>query len=884
MKGQPFHPPMKRIVTIVILFLFIAKATWATHNRAGEITYEQISLLFYKATITTYTKTSSPADRNELELFWGDGTSSILPRVSFQDNFGGPGSDIRKNIYVGFHTYPGPSVYKMFFEDPNRNGGVINIPNSINVPFYVETQLIISAALGFNNSPVLLQAPIDQGTLGQVFIHNANAFDPDGDSLSYELVFCKGADGLTIPGYTYPTASNFFALDPVTGDLVWDSPQQICGEYNVAFLIKEWRQGVQIGYVTRDMQITIVCNNPNNNVPPNIASIADVCVTAGDFLSFNVTATDVNPGTTITLTGTGAPLTLAVSPAVFTQPVTGSSPLTQPFEWQTECEHVRKQPYQMVFKAEDDDPFIRLVDLENVRITVVAPAPQNLTTTPVGNAIQLAWDPSICQQASGYSIYRRAGFFGFIPGPCETGVPAYTGYVKIASVTGLTNTSFNDNNNGAGLSPGTDYCYMVVANFDDGAESYASAEVCTTLKKDLPVITNVSVTTTSSSTGTMSVAWSKPTDLDLNQFPAPHEYRILRSQGTGTSSFTAVGTTFDLNDTTFNDVGLNTVANGYTYRIDLYSTVNGVLELVGPSQKASSVFLSIAPSDNQLNLSWNLEVPWQNNYYAVYRFNGTAWDSIGFSNTTAYADTALDNGVEYCYYIKSSGDYSGPGYISPIINLSQEACATPVDNVPPCPVQTDSSTVEYDCIEKEIRFTWSAPADTCDEDVQSFNIYYSPTQNGAFSLLETISDGSATEFVYTNENSVAGCWYVTAVDTAGNESPPGAPFCVDNCPVYDLPNVFTPDGDGRNDEYNPFPYRYVRSIDIKIFNRWGLEVFSTTDPDINWNGSTDNTGKELPEGVYYYICKVNEIFIDGDRARELKGHIQLIRGGTKNSN
>jgi len=102
--------------------------------------------------------------------------------------------------------------------------------------------------------------------------------------------------------------------------------------------------------------------------------------------------------------------------------------------------------------------------------------------------------------------------------------------------------------------------------------------------------------------------------------------------------------------------------------------------------------------------------------------------------------------------------------------------------------------------------------------------------------------------------------------------------------LYELPNVFTPDGDGRNDLFHPFPYRYVRSIDIKIFSRWGLEVFTTTDPDINWNGNTDNTGKELPEGVYYYICRVNEIFIDGDRSRELKGHIQLIRGGSKSNN
>jgi hypothetical protein len=112
---------MMRSFYILLAFCLISLVpAYATHNRAGEITYEQLTQFYYKATITTYTKTSSPADRPELDIFWGDGTSSTLPRASFQDNFGGAGSDIRKNTYVGFHTYPGPSVYTMYFEDPNR--------------------------------------------------------------------------------------------------------------------------------------------------------------------------------------------------------------------------------------------------------------------------------------------------------------------------------------------------------------------------------------------------------------------------------------------------------------------------------------------------------------------------------------------------------------------------------------------------------------------------------------------------------------------------------------------------------------------------------------------------------------------------------------------
>ncbi len=865
---------MKNLSLFILLFFFLSvNKVFATHNRAGEITYEQITQFFYKVTITTYTKTSSPADRPELDIFWGDGTASVLPRFTFTDNYGGPGSDIRKNTYIGFHTYPGPSVYTLYFEDPNRNAGVINIPNSVDVPFYVESQLIISAFLGFNNSPVLLQAPIDDGTIGQIFIHNANAFDPDGDSLAYELIFCKGADGLPIPGYTYPAASNSFTLDAVTGDLVWDSPMS-CGEFNVAFLIKEYRNGVQIGFVERDMQITILCNNPNNNVPPVITSLADICVTAGTLITFDVTATD---GVTelITLTATGAPLTLANFPAVFNQPSVGTGTVTETFEWQTDCEHVRRQPYQMVFKAEDNDAFINLVDLESVQITIVAPAPLNPTAVPTGNSIQLGWDQSICQEAIGYKIYRRAGFFGFVPGPCETGVPAYTGYSKIATVTGLTTTSYLDNNNGNGLAPGSEFCYMIIAYFDDGAESYASVEVCATLKKDLPVITNASVTATNTTTGTMFVGWSAPSDLDLQQFPAPHEYRVLRATGINGTSFAVAGITSSLVDTFFTDTGLNTTDNAYTYKIDLYATVNGVLERVGSSQTATSIFLSISPTDEKLNLSWNFDVPWDNATYIVYRYNGATFDSIGFSTTTSYTDTGLVNGQNYCYYVMSTGSYPGPGFVNPILNNSQEACAAPYDNVPPCALSTD--TASFDCVKPEIVLTWNIPADSCADDVNFYNIYYSPSQQGPFTLLATITDGNINSFTYTNDVSIAGCYYVTAVDTNGNEGAPGKVICVDNCPYYELPNVFTPDGNNLNDEFDPFPYRYIRDIDLKIYSRWGLLVFETSDPAINWNGKTNNTGEDLPDGVYYYTCIVNEIYLSGIKSRELSGFVHLLR-------
>ncbi len=861
---------MKRHALLLFCALWIPAMTSATHNRAGEITYSQDANnpLLYRFTVVTYTKTSSQADRPELYVYWGDGTADSIPRVSKVS----VGPDISKNTYLWNHLYPGTSTYLIYFEDPNRNGGVVNIPGSVNIPFYIETQLVISPFLGYNNSPVLLQPPIDDGTIGHPFIHNPNAYDPDGDSLSYELIECKGAGGVSIPGYTFPPTQQggSFSLNAVTGDLVWDSPT-IVGEFNVAFLIKEWRNKILIGYVERDMQITIV---PSNNKPPSIGALNDICVEAGTVVNFNVSASDPD-NEWVTLSATGAPFNFTGSPASFPQGIAGVGTVSGTFNWQTTCDHVRRAAYQVVFTARDSNSQVNLADLESVYITVVAPAPQNLAATPLGNQIDLTWSASVCDSAMGYDIYRRNGFYGFTPGPCETGVPAYTGYAKIGTVNGLNNTAYTDDNNGAGLVHGIDYCYMVVAWFDDGAESYASAEECTQLKKDLPVITNVSVTTTDITGGTMEVAWSKPAELDTIQFPGPFEYRLYRSDDFTGGNFVFVASLPGLDDTTFTHTGTDTETGPNSYRVELHNIANGY---IGQSAVASSVFLSVTPTDRRLNLSWNEVVPWANFSYDVFRLNGVMWDSIGTTTIPSFSDSGLVNGQLYCYHIRSVGDYSGSGFVSPIVNLSQESCAMPFDNVPPCPITT-FDTLAFDCQAGEVTFEWEHPGPECGSDIGSWHLYYSPGVGAPYYLLAVIASPGQTTYSFTSLDSLAGCYYVTAVDTVGNESDPGNEICFENCPFYELPNVFTPDGNGKNDTWQPFPYRFVQEIDLVVYNRWGQKVFSTNDPDVGWNGRLNNTGGALPEGAYFYICKVYERYRNGIRERLLKpGYVYILRG------
>lgn len=168
----------KKTLLIIVLLGFVLPI-YATHNRAGEITYVQIGEYTYRITLITYTYTKAPADRPELDIYFGDGTFETVKRINelyLPD-------DYKRNTYVVEHTYPGPGTFVISMEDPNRNEGVRNIPGSVNIRFALKTILQINPNLGENSTPVMLNPPIDKAAKGLVFIHNPNAFDPDRKSV-----------------------------------------------------------------------------------------------------------------------------------------------------------------------------------------------------------------------------------------------------------------------------------------------------------------------------------------------------------------------------------------------------------------------------------------------------------------------------------------------------------------------------------------------------------------------------------------------------------------------------------------------------------------------------------------------------------------------------
>ncbi len=955
-----------RLLIFLFLLSVVGHHVRATHIRAGEITAKRISpnSLRYQIRLTAYfdivNGEGAAASQNTVNFVIGPANPTVNSKFDLlvaprSIPFPNIGNNTTQNTYLIEYTFPSAGKFRISFEEDNRNNNILNIgpPPTQNLNFYVNTVLEINASFGLNQTPVLLNAPIDLAAVGQRYIHNPNAFDADGDSLAYRLfVPQKGiANGagqnlqyvnpnvIGAPGSTEAGASPAnFSMNALTGDLVWDSPA-VKGYYNVAFVVEEWRDGVLIGEIVRDMQIIV---EDARNDRPLLAPIPDICVEAGTVINQVIRATDKN-GDKLTLTSTGGVYqNTLISPALaaFTVAQQGSiGAVSGQFIWQTSCAHIRQEPYDVLFKVEDGvappgnaSTFRKLVDMTTLNIKVYGPAPTNLKAVPTadGSAYNLTWDPYKCQVPGAIiSIYRREGCFDVIPEVCQTGVPDSWGYTKVAEVP-VGSVSYVDNNNGLGFKAGVSYSYRIAVKFPrpganptepgrtiGGGESLSSAEACLNLPQIMPLLTNVTVDSTSATRGVITVKWIKPA---VAQGGAA-QYRLFRATGLSGTAFTEIARiNVGANpDTIFVDKALNTVANAYNYQLEYWNTQNGVLTKLGVTETASSVRLEQGAADPKvIRVNWAANVPWTNTnqVHNVYRedkakpgtFNKIAEVKVAGKETFTYSDDGTDKfaadglvnitispDITYCYKVETLGSYNNSA-IKPtaLYNFSQIICVSTADTTKPCPPVLaidliDCATIKPEEFCNETSFTnnlsWTYPENAagkpCDPNITSYKIYYTRYEGDTPALIKEIKTPPlplATIFAHEGLTSFAGCYYVTAVNRFGRESAPSNTVCKDNCPMYVLPNVFTPNGDGKNDIFQPYDCpSFVKSVEFKVFNRWGAKVFETKDVKINWNGKT-SSGNDLSAGQYYYEAVIYFESIKKDaKPTQLKGWVQLLR-------
>jgi gliding motility-associated-like protein len=233
----------------------------------------------------------------------------------------------------------------------NARNNANNLLNAGTHNFYVETTFNNAFAGDTNSSPYFSIKPIPYCCLNVPYTYNNGAVDPDGDSLTSEMVqplnntTCSAAqtvvpwnNPVTTPGWSnfgVPfnplQANNGFALAATTGQMNF-TPFQ-AGPSTLSIRTWEWRRGVKIGSIMRDVQVQVLTSCNNVPVPPVrpgtgnantglVNKTATGCV--GDLVGFNWTFTSPDPAAvligkdnhtsipalqnaTVTYTGQGTP-------------------------------------------------------------------------------------------------------------------------------------------------------------------------------------------------------------------------------------------------------------------------------------------------------------------------------------------------------------------------------------------------------------------------------------------------------------------------------------------------------------------------------------------------------------------------------------------------
>ncbi|MFN5557489.1 MAG: gliding motility-associated C-terminal domain-containing protein, partial [Chryseotalea sp.] len=282
----------------------------------------------------------------------------------------------------------------------------------------------------------------------------------------------------------------------------------------------------------------------------------------------------------------------------------------------------------------------------------------------------------------------------------------------------------------------------------------------------------------------------------------------------------------------------------------------------------------------------------------------------------------------YCYRVMTRGTYGNPALPEPLENYSQILCAQPNDSNPPTcspvvSIENLKNCEEYILNENncgadafDITVTWNIN-DQCGDDVIGYRVYAANAADQVFTLVDNLPNVLGNGLRYTRDTfyidagltSLARCYKISAIDRSGNESPLSNAVCSDNCPYYELPNVFTPNNDGCNDTFSAFRNtstgeelpdgacgpspldryrcaRFVEKVTFKVYNRWGNPVYefesslsenSEKSIYIDWNGKDDNNNL-LPAGVYFYQADV--VFDSSDpakRTRTIKSWVHLVR-------
>jgi len=391
------------MITILkrFLFTFIASITFvisatnnaqATHAAGADLTYTWLGGNQYRLEVTFYRDCGGVAEPSNVPIkvksncghsfnvtatkISGTGGEITVPcQTSSSTCTGGSSVGIRKFQYQATVTLPTTcALWTFSYSVCCRNCPITTITNPCanSSEIYVESTLNNAVAQN-NSSPSFSNIPIAFVCLGQTFNYNHGVLDANGDSLTYEFITPKTGANSTVnfiapASATNPLSSSTpFTLNSQTGQITFTPNQIQIGI--MAIRVKEYRNGVLIGSVIRDMQVyTQVCANQLPTAT-GINATNNYTATAcpGQQICFNVNSNDADAGQSVTMT-TNNGITGA------TYNITGSPYPTLNFCWTPSESQVSPNPYTFTITVKDNACPTNGVQIFSYSIYVTAPA------------------------------------------------------------------------------------------------------------------------------------------------------------------------------------------------------------------------------------------------------------------------------------------------------------------------------------------------------------------------------------------------------------------------------------------------------------------------------------------------------------------------------
>ena len=258
-------------------------------------------------------------------------------------------------------------------------------------------------------------------------------------------------------------------------------------------------------------------------------------------------------------------------------------------------------------------------------------------------------------------------------------------------------------------------------------------------------------------------------------------------------------------------------------------------------------------SENQIQI--RIYTPSYNtiNGYNIFRSdnNGSSFIFIGYANNTGNPIVFNDNNVfanEQTYIYKAIAVDSCNNITNKESNIGNSILLTTVSNSGDYKINLDWSDYQK----------WNG-------DVKEFQIFrklgINPPVLIASVPFNTYSYQDDISAFYSSSDDGKFCYYIEAVENVNqfgfSETSKSNISCTSPDYLIYIPNTFTPNDDGLNDEFLPIiGFANYNKYTFRVFNRIGSEIFITTDINEGWDGKHKN--KNVPVGVYVYNILIED--------------------------